>query len=39
MGEVTVVFDTNVVVSAAGFGGVPEQCIVSPRQFLDEIGD
>jgi predicted nucleic acid-binding protein len=35
MGEVTVVFDTNVVVSAAGFGGVPEQCIV--RAFQDDV--
>jgi putative PIN family toxin of toxin-antitoxin system len=35
MGAVTVVFDTNVIVSAAGFGGVPERCLV--RSFEDDI--
>lgn len=35
MGPLTVVFDTNVIISAAGFGGVPEQCII--RAFEDDI--
>jgi putative PIN family toxin of toxin-antitoxin system len=35
MGQVTVVFDTNVLVSAAGFGGVPEECVV--RAFEDDV--
>lgn len=35
MGAVTVVFDTNVIVSAAGFNGPPEDCII--RSFEDDI--
>lgn len=35
MGTVTVVFDTNVIISAAGFGGVPERCVI--RAFEDDI--
>jgi putative PIN family toxin of toxin-antitoxin system len=35
MGTVTVVFDTNVIISGAGFGGLPEHCIV--RAFEDDI--
>jgi hypothetical protein len=35
MGAVTVVFDTNVIISAAGFGGVPEESII--RAFQDDI--
>lgn len=35
MGTVTVIFDTNVIISGAGFGGAPEQCII--RAFEDDI--
>jgi len=35
MGAVAVVFDTNVIISAAGFGGVPEESII--RAFEDDV--
>lgn len=35
MGAITVVFDTNVIISAAGFDGVPEESII--RAFEDDV--
>lgn len=47
MGEITAVFDTNVVISAYGWGGTPEECVelvltgdvslVGSQAMLDEL--